>query len=477
MTQLSFSFCMSMLHSLWQSGLLLLFYSVLSGTFLNNHSPLEKRNLLFILLGVQLFLFIITFIIYFNSGPAGDAVYNWGAIIYEKLPVKWITPWIFIVYCLVLTYKLLKAGYTWYHFTKQYRSGLEKAPVDLRLFTASKAYQFGIKKKVNIWLSNNIQTPLTFGFFKPVILFPVALLNNLSTRQAEALLVHELSHIKANDYLLNWFLQLIESFFFFNPFLAELGRKVRIEREKNCDLHVIHFNYPPSQYAEALLLAEQVRKMKPVFQLAAVNHKKQLIERIIFFSKNQNTRDRGRMILIAPLLGLLVILYTSSMLTFNSTRIPYRNTTPAVPTGNPASVRALHWDGRMLISNSSIADKNELFHDRVEEMAGTKLSLRKKILTVEPFVSNMQERTDRLMENISTQFAIPVNIRKNEASEQIIITEESSGSKSASVKVYRLDFENGKWLLKPEWMALAKEVRDSVIRNLDTTLGKWSLPQ
>ncbi|MBK6635063.1 MAG: M48 family metalloprotease [Chitinophagaceae bacterium] len=53
-----------------------------------------------------------------------------------------------------------------------------------------------------------------FWFFKPVILLPVALVNNISTQQAETLILHELAHIRTNDYLLNWFLLTAETLFF-----------------------------------------------------------------------------------------------------------------------------------------------------------------------------------------------------------------------------------------------------------------------
>ena len=54
-----------------------------------------------------------------------------------------------------------------------------KPPVDIRLFTKAKAIELGIKRQVNIWLSEHIQSPMTFGYFKPVILLPVALLNHI----------------------------------------------------------------------------------------------------------------------------------------------------------------------------------------------------------------------------------------------------------------------------------------------------------
>ena len=64
-------------------------------------------------------------------------------------------------------------------------------------------------------------------------------------------------------------------------------------------------------------------------------------------------------------------------------------------------------------------------------------------------------------------FAVPVTTRENDAARQIIIKEEGSGS--ASVKVYYLHFENGKWILQPEWIITSKEIYlDSLSGKIDS---------
>jgi len=58
-----------------------------------------------------------------------------------------ITPWIFSLYIFIIAGKLMKAVYSWYHFKHQFKTGLQKPNVELRLFTELKACQFGIKEK------------------------------------------------------------------------------------------------------------------------------------------------------------------------------------------------------------------------------------------------------------------------------------------------------------------------------------------
>jgi hypothetical protein len=111
--------------------------------------------------------------------------------------------------------------------------------------------------------------PLTLGFFKPVILLPVAMANNLTLEQTEAILLHELAHIRRNDYLLNLGVAALELLFFFNPFSRLLINEVKREREHRCDDWVMQFRYDPHTYVSALLSLATHSPQRPLLTLAA----------------------------------------------------------------------------------------------------------------------------------------------------------------------------------------------------------------
>ena len=68
MAQLSYSFCMSMLHSFWQAGVLVLIYFLAELSLQQKFTPLQKKNLLFVAVFTQVVLSIVTFLLYyFNS--------------------------------------------------------------------------------------------------------------------------------------------------------------------------------------------------------------------------------------------------------------------------------------------------------------------------------------------------------------------------------------------------------------------------
>lgn len=164
-----------------------------------------------------------------------------------------------IVYLIWIGYRFTRLFYHFSDVTRLVETGLEKMPVNWRLFTENMAAQMNLPGSVKVWISRNIDTPVLLGWLKPVVLLPATALTHLSTAQLEAVLIHELAHIKRNDYLWNWIIAVIENLFFFNPFVLGMIHALKQEREFACDDWVLQFPFQPKQYAEALLLLEQRR--------------------------------------------------------------------------------------------------------------------------------------------------------------------------------------------------------------------------
>jgi hypothetical protein len=138
-----------------------------------------------------------------------------------------------------------------------------------------------IRRKINFKLSTLAKVPMVIGYLKPMVLFPVQLFNYLDAQQTEAILIHELSHIKRNDFLLNLIQTFIETILFFNPFVWMAGRYIKIEREHACDDRVIQFTGKRVSYAEALLQLEIIKTgSTPNYAMAATHKKQHLLERI-----------------------------------------------------------------------------------------------------------------------------------------------------------------------------------------------------
>ncbi len=133
------------------------------------------------------------------------------------------------------------------------RSGLLPASAAWERTFVQTLSRMGIRRHVGLWLSEKVKTPLVVGYLKPVVLFPVALSSRLDMAQVEAILIHELSHVRRNDYLLNLFKTVVETVLFFNPFVWLLGRIINEERENACDDEVLEQTGRPMHYAQTLL--------------------------------------------------------------------------------------------------------------------------------------------------------------------------------------------------------------------------------
>ena len=174
--------------------------------------------------------------------------------------------------------------------------------------------QLGISRKVRLLLSTNVSVPMMIGTLKPIILMPVATINHLTTDQVEAILLHELAHIKRHDYLLNILQAIVETVLFFNPFIWLISAIIRREREHCCDDLVISCSANPLPYARALALLENDRINDRSLALAASGHKNQLfnrIKRIMEMKKSSINYSRFTIILVA----IIAITFTAGMLT------------------------------------------------------------------------------------------------------------------------------------------------------------------
>ena len=164
-----------------------------------------------------------------------------------------LLPFLSFAYLLLLVILLAK----WigqYYRTQYIRSnGLLEIDEQWKQFIANISEKLNIRNTIDIYVSELINSPLTIGFVKPVILVPIASINHLSVSQLEAVLLHELAHIKRYDYILNIFISVIETSLFFNPFTQLISKNIKAERENSCDDWVLQFQYNPAMYAEALL--------------------------------------------------------------------------------------------------------------------------------------------------------------------------------------------------------------------------------
>lgn len=119
--------------------------------------------------------------------------------------------------------------------------------------------RLAISRPVQLLQSTVVQVPAVIGWLSPVVLIPVTLLNGLTIAQLEAILAHELAHIRRHDYLINLIQVVIETLLFYHPAAWWISRQVRETREHCCDDLAVQVAGNPADYARALLALEESR--------------------------------------------------------------------------------------------------------------------------------------------------------------------------------------------------------------------------
>ncbi|MFA6277344.1 MAG: M56 family metallopeptidase [Pedobacter sp.] len=281
----------SILHSLWQGAIIyaILFIVLMAWPKMNARL---KHNLAFGSLFLIFASFCFTFFKVFELPTTSPSIES---IAFNQTPYQNLSelsrnfnfkteayfPLVVTIYLVGIAFQLLILLSSYVKLKKFKQVNTISIPAEWSTIFELTLAQLKINKTVKFFLSSKVNVPLVIGFFKPVVLFPVALATQLDLKQVEAILIHELSHIRRNDYLINLVKTCIETLLFFNPFVWLTTKFIHIEREHACDDLVVNFTGTPLTYAHALLKLELLKdKQTPSLSLAATGKNQHLYQRI-----------------------------------------------------------------------------------------------------------------------------------------------------------------------------------------------------
>lgn len=120
------------------------------------------------------------------------------------------------------------------------------------------ASRLGIRKSIQLVESKLTLSPIIIGHLKPIVLFPIGFINNLSIEEIEAILYHELAHIKRNDYLINILITFAQSLFYYHPAIWWLNTQIKKERENCCDDIAVELSGDKLTYVQSLVTAQSL---------------------------------------------------------------------------------------------------------------------------------------------------------------------------------------------------------------------------
>jgi beta-lactamase regulating signal transducer with metallopeptidase domain len=157
--------------------------------------------------------------------------------------------------------------------------------------------------------SGYVSSPVTIGHIKPMILFPIGIINQLTPQEVEAILTHELAHIVRRDYLSNLIQSFIETLFYYHPVTWWISNMVRTERENRADDLAVSWCGDHLGYAKALITVQEMQVgASPSLTIGFASGKGAMlarIQRILHIPyKNHNQMERTVLLSLCSLFFL-----------------------------------------------------------------------------------------------------------------------------------------------------------------------------
>lgn len=256
----------------------------------------------------------------------------------------------------------------------------------------------GVHKGIELAESALVQVPVVIGALKPIVLLPLGTFAGLPAQQIEAILAHEIAHIRRHDYIVNIIQTIACVLFFYHPAVWWLSSRMRIEREHCCDDMAVAVSGSPIALAKALVVLQE-RAMTPRTVLAATGHNKyQLLQRIrrIAGQPSERTTPVGRLVAVSLLLAALLVIG----ITTDSASASNAQETPVAPTA----------------SQQTQKDKTQAESSR-ERSAGTMGDGYKIEITMDTNNDGTDERVEAIVDTLGQFTALTINGKKIPPSE------------------------------------------------------------
>ncbi|MCI4566664.1 M56 family metallopeptidase [Lysobacter sp. CFH 32150] len=199
-------------------------------------------------------------------------------------------------------------GLAWIHRLRSTPQGAAQAAWQVRLDAL--AMHFDLRRSVALRLVDTLDSPVSAGWWRPVVLLPTALLTRMPADLIEALLAHELAHIRRHDYLVNLMQNAVEAVLFYHPVTWWLSHRIRVEREQIADQLAAEVVCAPRRLALALAELADLQCVHPAFQLAQAARGGQLMSRIEQLVRPVRRAHPSARI-VFPLLGLAALCIAS----------------------------------------------------------------------------------------------------------------------------------------------------------------------
>ena len=267
----------TLLHFLWQGLAIAVLYAAVRALLARTASVHTQYALACAALAAMACAPAATFL-YLTAGAPGNVAAAAIATSAAPLPASittaaWNPPgvlaWIVMAWLAGAAFFSLRLLGGCWSASRLRRAGTRPAPAEWQRVLDRLARPLGVARPVRLLVSSLVETPTVVGWLRPLVLAPVGALTGLAPEHVEALLAHELAHIRRHDYAINVLQGVVEAILFYHPAVWWLSRRIRMERELCCDDLAVAASASVLTYAAALAELERCRPSRTAPALAA----------------------------------------------------------------------------------------------------------------------------------------------------------------------------------------------------------------
>ena len=290
---------LAIINNIGFTAILFLVYQLVKSLQEKEILPIKAAHL-FTMASIFQGLGLVQFIGLLFYPKLGSAIMNTGldfvtagiSSLFMQAPIEWLS-FVGFVYCIVLVGLIVKTGFQFYQLS---------ALIKTANFSESNKYTSFINnlpnytsgRKVKLGISSSIETPISLGWIEPIILLPIAIVNQLSVKEIESIILHEWAHILRNDYLFNLMTSFVQVVLFFNPFVYLFNKEISLQREIACDSFVLNTSVEKLDYLNTLFkMATAIRAKDAAIQntskwtMGFLNMPNELLYRVKFLTKTK----------------------------------------------------------------------------------------------------------------------------------------------------------------------------------------------
>ena len=218
-----------------------------------------------------------------------------------------LTLWLAGAFCLTL--RLLLG---WLVMRKLRRSACTSTSDWLIELAGNIAKKMGVGRVIQIAETSMVQVPAVIGWLSPMILLPTSVVTGMPREQLEAVIAHEIAHVRRHDFLVNLCQLIAETVFFYHPLVWWVSTRIREQREMCCDDFAIQYSAGRKTYVSMLMWIEEARVKSSANSLALSASDGSLVRRIKHIAQPGRGASGGHKTALA--LSLLMLAAAASLL-------------------------------------------------------------------------------------------------------------------------------------------------------------------